>query len=263
MNPRTSLPTDIPLAATLDFVRRHLPRRRVRLLEVGSGDGALAACLARLGHEVVALDADRGETARARRRGGFEVVTAHWPDYDAPPFDAILFTRSLHHIHDLEAATRRAPALLRPGGVVLAEEFAYSDIDAASAEWLASIMVPLQMLGCLRKPRRWHGFVTALLRADDALDAWRRAHDHGLHSAADMEAALRRAFPIVEVGTGPYLYRYVAEWLKPGRGARAAIEHCLEAERRFVRAAGVEFVGRRFVARAATSGGRPRRRRRP
>lgn len=256
-------PTGIAIAETLAFVRRHLPRRRARLLEVGCGDGALAARLARLGHEVVALDADRGETARARRRGGFEVVTTHWPDYDAAPFDAILFTRSLHHIHELEPAVRRAHALLRPCGVLLAEEFAYSDIDAASAEWLAGILVPLQMLGALRKPRRWHGFVTALLRADDALEAWRRAHDHDLHSAADMEAAMRRVFPIVEVGTAPYLYRYVAEWLRPGRAACAATARWLEAERRFVRAAEVEYVGRRFVARAATSAGRSTRRSRP
>ena len=238
-------PTSIGIADTLAFVARHLPRRRVRLLEVGCGDGALAARLARLGHEVVALDADRGETARARRRRGFEVVTAPWPEYDAAPFDAILFTRSLHHIHALEPAVRRARELLRPGGVLLAEEFAYSDIDAASAEWLAGILLPLHALGALRKPRRWHGFVTALLRADDALEAWRRAHDHDLHSAAQMEAAMRRVFSIVEVGTAPYLYRYVAEWLRPGRAACKATERYREAERRFARAAGVDFIGRR------------------
>jgi SAM-dependent methyltransferase len=264
--PRRPEPIDVPLAETLAFVRRHLLRRRQRLLEVGCGDGALAARLARLGHEVTALDADRGETTRARGRG-LHAVTATWPDFEAPPFDVILFTRSLHHIHDLGPAVARARALLRPGGLALAEEFAYSDIDALSAEWLAGIMVPLHLLGRLRPPRRWSGFATALLRADDALDAWRRAHDHGLHAAAAMEAAFRREFPIVEVGTAPYLYRYVAEWMVPGRAGVAAAACLLEAERRFARAAGVEFVGRRFVARAAsgpvTSGGPSPRRRRP
>src|SRR5262245_29525384 len=100
-------PTEVPLKETLAFVRARLPRRRARLLEVGCGDGALAARLARLGHDVTALDADRGETARARRRG-LRTVTSTWPDYEAPPFDAILFTRSLHHIHALEPAVRRA-----------------------------------------------------------------------------------------------------------------------------------------------------------
>jgi 2-polyprenyl-3-methyl-5-hydroxy-6-metoxy-1,4-benzoquinol methylase len=266
-------PTDVPLAETLAFVRSRLPRRRARILEVGCGDGALATRLARLGHEVVALDADRREITRARRRG-LDAVTADWPDFDAPPFDAILFTRSLHHIHRLDAAVQRARALLRPGGVVLAEEFAFSDIDATSAEWLAGILAPLHLLGRLRRPRRWHHFVGALLRADDALAAWRRAHDHDLHSAAAMEAALRREFPVVEVGTAPYLYRYVAEWLVPGRAGSAAAARILEAERRFIRAAELEFVGRRFVARltvastralaedvATTSGRLPRSRR--
>lgn len=249
MTARAADPLDVPLAETLAFVRRHLPRRRARLLEVGCGDGALAVRLARLGHDVTALDADRGETARARRRRGFAAVTAAWPDYDAPPFDAILFTRSLHHIHALAPSVRRAHELLRPGGVVLAEEFGFSDIDAVSAEWLAGILGPLDLLGRLRRPRRWGNFVAALLRADDALTAWRRAHDHDLHSAAAMEAAFRREFPRVEVGTAPYLYRYVAEWLVPGRAARAAVARLVEAERRFARAAGVGFVGRRFVAR--------------
>ncbi len=258
------LPTDVPLDQTLDFVRRHLPRRRARILEVGAGDGALAERLARRGHDVTALDADRGEIARARRRG-LRAVTAHWPDYDAPPFDVILFTRSLHHIHALEAAVRRARELLRPGGIAIAEEFAYSDIDAASAEWLASILVPLHLLGRLRRPRRWGNFVGALLKSDDALAAWRKAHDHDLHAAADMEAALRRNFPVVEVGTAPYLYRYAAEWLVPSRAGRAAAARLLEAERRFARAAGVEFVGRRYLARAgaATTSGRRSLPRRP
>jgi SAM-dependent methyltransferase len=241
-------PTEVPLKETLAFVRSRLRRRRARLLEVGCGDGALAARLARLGHDVTALDADREETARARRRG-LRVVTATWPDYEAPPFDAILFTRSLHHIHALEPAVRRARELLRPRGLLLVEDFAHSDIEAASAEWLAGILVPLHFLGRLRKPRRGRGFVEALARSDDALAAWRRAHDHGLHAAAAMEAALRKEFPVVDVGTAPYLYRYVAERLIPGRAGHAAAARVLEAERRFARAAGLGFVGRRFVAR--------------
>jgi SAM-dependent methyltransferase len=196
---------------------------------------------------VTALDADRNETARARRRG-LRTVTATWPDFDAPPFDAILFTRSLHHIHALAAAVGRARELLLPGGVVVVEDFAHSDIDAASAEWLAGILVPLHVLGRLRPPRRGRGFARALARSDDALAAWRRAHDHGLHTASAMEAALRREFPVVEVGTAPYLYRYVAERLVTGRGGHAAAARVLEAEGRFVRASGLEFVGRRFVA---------------
>ncbi len=48
---------DIATDFTLEFVRPHLPPGSVRILEVGCGDGAVAAGLERSNAVVVAIDA--------------------------------------------------------------------------------------------------------------------------------------------------------------------------------------------------------------
>lgn len=40
----------------------------------------------------------------------------------------MIFARSLHHISDLDDAVARAHALLRPGGVLVLDEFARDQI---------------------------------------------------------------------------------------------------------------------------------------
>ena len=76
------------------FVAAHLPAAPARVLEVGCGRGALAHAMARLGHDVLAIDpgAPDGEL--------FRCVSLE--DLDDPgPFGAVVASRSLHHIHDL------------------------------------------------------------------------------------------------------------------------------------------------------------------
>ena len=79
---------------TLQFVTAHVPLN-ARLLEVGCGDGELAAALQRAGHRVVAIDSDAESEVRARTRG----VDARHADFGdrnvaLPGVDAVPFTRS-------------------------------------------------------------------------------------------------------------------------------------------------------------------------
>ncbi len=92
------LPAEVATRETLHFVRAHLSGGAQHLLEVGCGNGALAAALQADGHTLVALDADAEAVAEARRRG-VDARHAAWPDFENAPFDAVLFTRSLHHLH--------------------------------------------------------------------------------------------------------------------------------------------------------------------
>jgi 2-polyprenyl-3-methyl-5-hydroxy-6-metoxy-1,4-benzoquinol methylase len=95
---------------SLAFVREALPDRARRLLEVGCGDGALAAMLAADGFEVVAIDAAEDAVARARARG-VDARLAEWPQFDAAGFDACRSTAK----PPITAASWSASWSIRPG----------------------------------------------------------------------------------------------------------------------------------------------------
>ena len=110
------------------FVATHLPPPPTRVLEVGCGRGQLAQAIATSGHRVVAIDpkAPAGEL--------FQPVTFEEFD-DAEPFEAVIASRSLHHIPDLPGALDKIARLLRPGGRVIVNEHAFDRFDEATARW--------------------------------------------------------------------------------------------------------------------------------
>ena len=71
-----------------------LPTGPARVLEVGCGDGRLARELHELGYQVVAID------PAAPTGAIFQAVSLE-EFADPGPFDAVVASRSLHHIHDL------------------------------------------------------------------------------------------------------------------------------------------------------------------
>src|SRR2546430_6145153 len=92
---------------TYDFIKRFLSSEHSCILEVGCGTGELAARLSKDGYSVVAIDSGGASIAAARQLGvDARVVT--WPDFASGQFDAVLFTRSLHHIHALDVSIRQA-----------------------------------------------------------------------------------------------------------------------------------------------------------
>ncbi|MDP9134004.1 MAG: class I SAM-dependent methyltransferase [Actinomycetota bacterium] len=110
------------------FVAAHLPAAPARVLEIGCGSGALARAMARLGHDVLAIDPSAPEGDLFRRVTLEELA-------DPGPFDAVVASRSLHHIHDLAAAIDKIAALLAPGGRFLLHEHAWDRVDEATLRW--------------------------------------------------------------------------------------------------------------------------------
>lgn len=223
-------------AHTLAFVQRHLPRRRCRVLEIGCGDGELAAALLQRRCSVVAIDQDPEAVTVARRRG-VDARRAHWPDFGDGLFDAILFTRSLHHVEDLKAAVAQAVRQLRPGGRLLVEDFDFGAADAATAMWLHGIASGLVAAGALIARR---SFVAVLLGGKAPLQAWQHDH-HDVHS----DKAIRRVLaatglPLQEACT-EYLFRY----LEPT--AKRVQEQVRRAEAKLIAAGAIVPLGRRFV----------------
>ena len=105
-----------------------IPADARRVLEVGCGDGFLAARLAARVDEVVALDLDAPVLERARAR--FPDARVDWRlgdlmtwQPDGRPFDAVVSNATLHHLPDIGAALRRMAGFLRPGGVLAIATF--------------------------------------------------------------------------------------------------------------------------------------------
>ncbi|HEX2094774.1 MAG TPA: class I SAM-dependent methyltransferase [Longimicrobiaceae bacterium] len=240
-------PTAIPTLETVAFCRRFLPPPPARVLEIGCGRGELAEVLQGVGYRVVAVDADPVSVEVARERG-VDARRAHWPDFTDEPFAAVLFTRSLHHLHPLGAALEQARALIRPGGRVLVEDFAFQDASPATVLWLQGVLRLLRAADALLAPEE-DDLAGRLLRGGDPYAAWEHDHLHEIHPVAAMESALAGLFAIEVAETAPYLYRYLVPLL-PGDARGAAILRCvLDTERALSACGAIVPIGRRFVAR--------------
>jgi len=192
-----------------DFVSSQLARTPSRVLEIGCGDGQAALALAASGHEVSAID-PLAPDGPIFERVTFEefVPTGH--------FDAVVASRSLHHIHDLGLAVDKI-AQLAP--LLIVEEFAWDRFDERTATWYLA-----QLDGASKSVQQ-------------CLRDWDQEHA-GLHGFESLRMAFDRRFREHSFGWGPYLYRY------PGvRAARESEEALIDAG--VVNALGFRYVGTR------------------
>ena len=234
-------PVNIPTLDTLRFVTRWI-KKPSRILEIGCGNGEVAAALSSRGHQLVAIDSDEAAIANARQLG-IDARLARWPQFVDQPFDAILFTRSLHHIHPLGEALEAAGRLLAPGGAIIVEEVANEALTPATASWFQPL---LQMLAaCDMLVLEEDDLYTALLAARQGRQPQREQH---LHSAAVLQEALGARFRLAHRETAPYLYRYICQRVPPNAQGAAVVTAALELERSLGAIDSDCWIGRRFVA---------------
>jgi SAM-dependent methyltransferase len=212
---------------TYDFVTTKLPRGATRVLEVGCGDGALAALLQSDGLQVTAIDSDP-EAVAAANAAGVDARLAAWPAPIDGTFDAILFTRSLHHIRELVEAVAAADRTLRPGGRIIVEDFRAEGGSDVSANWFFELARSLIAEGALQ---------TSL---EEMLEKLAPA-DHDLHSSSAIAEALSDVQ--VEATDAAYYFRYLEPHLRQPDMAR----DLLDRELSLIAAGSIDPLGKRFV----------------
>jgi 2-polyprenyl-3-methyl-5-hydroxy-6-metoxy-1,4-benzoquinol methylase len=236
-------PVDVLTSHTMEFVTAALPGAGLRLLEVGAGNGHLARALMDAGHGVVAVDASEKAVARARELG-VDARHADWHDFEDGTFDAILFTRSLHHIDRLQQAIDRCWPMLTRDGRVLLEEVSFADVDPPTAQWLGTSMRELAERGAIDIPPK--SFLTTLLAAPDTHAWWHDHHGH-MHQAQDIRTACLHEGRIVDDHAVVYLYRYFAGLTPPGEPGVALLEELKRLEQSRIDTGEIRAVGRRLV----------------
>jgi SAM-dependent methyltransferase len=173
-----------------EFVAVQLPNVPSRLLEVGCGSGELALALAQRGHTLTAIDPDAPEGAIFRKSSLEDFA-------DPEPFDAIIANRSLHHIGDIHSGVTKIRGLLRKGGTLIVNEFAWDQMDEKTVRWYLS-HVP--------KP----GPEQKSLLPGRFPQAWISEHE-GLHDSIAMRRALDDLFRLKLFEWVPYITDYYLE----------------------------------------------------
>ena len=154
----------------VEFVLGELPPPAASVLEVGCGPGDLTRALAGAGYDVLAIDPEAPDGPLFRR------TTIEELD-ETGPFEAVVASRSLHHVGDLGAVLDKVVGLLRSGGALVLDEFAWERLDPRSAREVGI-----------------------------DLAEWREEHSD-LHTSAAMLEALESRFARRRLSWEPYLYR--------------------------------------------------------
>lgn len=228
---------------TYRFVRGALTEHAGRILEIGCGDGALAVQLSAEGFSVVAIDSDEAMIAIARSRG-VDARTANWPNFSDGQFDAVLFTRSLHHVEDLTEAVAAAFACLAPGGQIVVEDFDAGFSDEASLGWFSGLLGIISAAGYQLDGSDLLSELVA--REQSAVDIWqsKRAHGHRLHTSEEIRAALQGAGHIRNAADTAYFFRYLAAAIEDEGLVKTVAKH----ETELIEARSISALGKRFIA---------------
>ena len=193
---------------------------------------------------MVAIDFDHDSIAAAQRLG-VDARIAAWPDFNDGQFDAVLFTRSLHHIHPLDESVGHAAKSLAQGGRIFVEDFAYDSVDEKTLHWFRGAIRLLEATGLLIVGDE---FLERILSKTKTLDAWQQDHEHDLHTAAEIGAQLEKTFGRVIRENAPYYFRYIAGAIAPSDKRDAILEALAMQEETLAADGSIVPLGRRFVA---------------
>ena len=243
-------PIDVPTMQTVEFVQARV-EPAAQLLEVGCGDGEVAFALSQNGFQVTAMDSDPERVARAQELG-VPAVVASWPDFDIGSVDAIIFTRSLHHMDRLIEAIDRAGSVLQPNGLLLVDDFAVESATEQTLIWFRNL-VRSEPFVSAAKPHP-DSFVAELLASKSMMKTFRDHHTaHEVHPFDLMHRLISDRFSTCSVHRVPYLYRYFASVVAETNESASLVTQFLTREIDAAERDAIALIGRRVVARAGKS----------
>ena len=204
-----------PMAAVdvdvLAFVRGALPPAPGDVLEIGAGGGELAGELREAGYDVTAIDPAAEDGTGVERATLLEARGT---------FDAAVAIVALHHVEPLGESCAHLASLVRPGGLLVIDEFDVTRLDERAAGWW------LSQRRALGKEEEHD--------ATSLIDAMR----HHVHPLQAVVEALLPSFALGTAVPGPYLHRWNLE-----NGLRDVEERLIAAGR--LPAMGARLVGER------------------
>jgi SAM-dependent methyltransferase len=152
-----------------------------RVLDVGCGDGGLVECLAARGFDAVGVDPQAPSRPRLIQERVEQVASIG-------RFDVVCSVMTLHHVQ-LEPVLAAIARLLRPGGRLLAYEFAWEEYDQRAASWVDRHDRP---------------------GADNSVTAWQLEHAD-LHAGSTLRSRISDAFDLRRETPRPYLARMLGD----------------------------------------------------
>jgi SAM-dependent methyltransferase len=217
-----------------------------KILEIGCGEGRVAYELLKRGFRVTGLDSDPEVVAKAQERG-VPAVVGSWPEFDGnASFDAIAFTRSLHHINPLDEAIVHARGLLSPKGLLLIEDFAFEEANEATINWFEKVLRSKQGTA-LTNPVA-DQLATDLLSSTNVMETWHHNRGHDLHDITTMNKTVTERFVVRQTESVPYLYRYLVPVLADTSEAASFVNEVLQQEASLGKRGEIVLVGRQIVA---------------
>lgn len=216
MRRASSAVTSFGVVSLTDFVLSHLPPTPAAVLEVGCGQGELALAVAAAGYDVVAVDPGAPAGAIFRRVRLEELEPG-------ARFDAVVASRSFHHMSALDDNLARVAEMLAGGGPFILDEFGWDRLDDDTAAWYEGQRRVLLAAGA--EPE------------GPAAAEWKNHHaGFGVHGFDALLEAVERRFEARSYEETPYLWRYL------GGATSLALEETLIATGT-IRPLGFRFVG--------------------
>ncbi len=212
--PTYSNPLNFAAAVTADFVQSVAPTKSATLLDVGCGDGLIAAQLVNAGYRVFAIDGNE-ESVKKAREIGVNAKHCLLKDYENNPFDVIFVSRALHHMPPLIENLKKIDSLLAPDGLLVIEDFGFELVDSSAAAWLIKQTKLVKDNREIEGGRHQWLVSSCNLPPNEALERWLHHHweKHHLFTSKEMKEALTNQFQSASCQPNAYLFCYICDLL--------------------------------------------------